>query len=399
MVRLDRGAGLGRWRSSRIEVKEDGWCRYKQKAFKMYNMDLSKITGKIYPTEAVIAGAIALGIGGSLIASRIYKKRVASKQPLRVVITGGSRGLGLALAKQHLSDGDSIRVRASWRLSPALHNLKEHLKSCDDQPFSQASNGPTPNASPIKKTNTSTNSSPAKSPSITPRQGSNTKNSRIEGLLCDVSKVRDVQTLARNINQKLGGVDIFYCNAGLSQKKKQLLAEVDPKELEDIIDTNLLGSLLSTQAAIAVMSQQDTDVSGHIVLMAGAGSNGRPTPGNLAYGASKAALVQLKASLAKELKGTSIAVHLMSPGMVATDLLLQYATNNRSIWGINALAEEPETVAKWAVGKIRWGPCNGEDFFYLTAKGAVWRLFKGMLGFNKERFVKHLTDGAVEKKK
>jgi chlorophyll(ide) b reductase len=363
-------------------------------------MDLSNYTGKIYPIEAAIAGAIALGIGGSLIASRIYKKWVASKQPLRVAITGGSRGLGLALAKQHLSDGDSILVigRDAKRLSSALHDLREHLKSCDNQRFSQASNGPTPNASPIKQGNTSANSSPAKSPSNPPRQGNNTKNSRIEGLLCDVSKVRDVQTLARNINQKLGGVDIFYCNAGLSQKKKQLLAEVDPKELEDIIDTNLLGSVLCTQAAIAVMAQQDNGVSGHIVLMAGAGSNGRPTPGNLAYGASKAALVQLKASLAKELKGTSIAVHLMSPGMVSTDLLLQYATNNRSIWGINALAEEPDTVAKWAVGKIRWGPCNGEDFFYLTAKGAVWRLFKGMLGFNKGRFVKPLTDGAVEKK-
>lgn len=369
----------------------------------MLNMDLSKYVGKIDPTEAAIAGAIALGIGGSLIASRIYKKWLASKQPRRVVITGGSRGLGLALAKQHLSDGDSILViaRDAKRLSSSLHELREHLKSCDSQPFSQVSNGPTPNNSPIKQVNTSTNSSPAKSPSKTPRQGNNTKNSRIEGLLCDVSKVRDVQTLARNINQKLGGVDIFYCNAGLSQKKKQLLAEVDPKELEDIINTNLLGSMLCAQAAIAVMAQQDYGSGsngGHIVLMAGAGSNGRSTPGNLAYGASKAALVQLKTSLAKELKGTSIAVHLMSPGMVATDLLLQYATNNRSIWGINALAEEPETVGKWAVGEIRWGPCNGQDFTYLTAKGAMWRLFKGMLGFNKGRFVKPLTDGAVEKK-
>lgn len=70
-------------------------------------------------------------------------------------------------------------------------------------------------------------------------------------------------------------------------------------------------------------------------------SRGQPTPGNAAYGACKRGLVQLCASLAAEAReankaasagsgGGQVFVHIVSPGMVATDLLLRYATNPRS---------------------------------------------------------------------
>ena len=57
---------------------------------------------------------------------------------------------------------------------------------------------------------------------------------------------------------------------------------------------------------------------------------GNPTPGNAAYGATKRALVQLKDSLAAEVRGSPVGVHMLSPGMVATDLLLRYADTPRS---------------------------------------------------------------------
>lgn len=70
-------------------------------------------------------------------------------------------------------------------------------------------------------------------------------------------------------------------------------------------------------------------------------SRGQATPGNAAYGACKRGLVQLCASLAAEAReankaaaadggGGQVSVHICSPGMVATDLLLRYATNPRS---------------------------------------------------------------------
>lgn len=69
-------------------------------------------------------------------------------------------------------------------------------------------------------------------------------------------------------------------------------------------------------------------------------SRGQPTPGNAAYGCCKRGLVQLAATLAAEAReanqqaaaggGGHVSVHMCSPGMVATDLLLRYATNPRS---------------------------------------------------------------------
>ncbi len=86
-------------------------------------------------------------------------------------------------------------------------------------------------------------------------------------------------------------------------------------------------------------------------------SRGQPTPGNAAYGACKRGLVQLRASLAAEAReankaaaaggsGGQVSVHLCSPGMVATDLLLRYATNPRSggwvglLQGVNAQGQQ-----------------------------------------------------------
>jgi NAD(P)-dependent dehydrogenase (short-subunit alcohol dehydrogenase family) len=51
-----------------------------------------------------------------------------------------------------------------------------------------------------------------------------------------------------------------------------------------------------------------------VFLVDGAGSRGEATPGNAAYGASKAGLAQLRKTLAAEVKGTNVSVHLMSPG-------------------------------------------------------------------------------------
>lgn len=59
-------------------------------------------------------------------------------------------------------------------------------------------------------------------------------------------------------------------------------------------------------------------------------SRGNATPGNCAYGATKRAMGQLTDSLAAECAGTSVGVHLINPGLVATDMLLRHADNPRS---------------------------------------------------------------------
>ena len=65
-------------------------------------------------------------------------------------------------------------------------------------------------------------------------------------------------------------------------------------------------------------------------------------------------LRRVQASLAAEARGSGVAVHLASPGMVATDLLAASAAANPRAAGIlNILAEEPRTVARWLAPRMR----------------------------------------------
>ena len=71
-----------------------------------------------------------------------------------------------------------------------------------------------------------------------------------------------------------------------------------------------------------------------------------------------------QASLAAEAKGTGVAVHLASPGMVATDLLAASVTHNpRVAWILNILAEEPRTVARWLAPRMRVCPRSSPSLF------------------------------------
>ena len=66
----------------------------------------------------------------------------------------------------------------------------------------------------------------------------------------------------------------------------QTLLEMRPEQLAAVVQTNLLGSLLCTRAAMAQMARQNG--GGHVFNMDGAGADGTPTPQYAAYGATKA---------------------------------------------------------------------------------------------------------------
>ena len=67
-------------------------------------------------------------------------------------------------------------------------------------------------------------------------------------------------------------------------------------------------------------------------------------------------------SLAAQMKGSKISVHMASPGMVATSLLLQGVDSPRSAKFINILAESPQVVAQWLVPRFRGVQGNGKYF-------------------------------------
>eukprot|EP00884_Botryococcus_braunii_P009900 jgi/Botrbrau1/18911/Bobra.177_2s0068.1 len=244
----------------------------------------------------------------------------------KVVITGSSKGLGLALSEKFLELGDHVVISArNERLIDDIVN--ELQEKYPDQ--------------------------------------------KVRGIKCDVAVSGDTEALADYAVQELGAIDIWINNAGRSQVHSSPLLETAPEELKGIVDTNLTGSIFGSRAAMRVMARQDT--GGRIFLMAGRGSLGGPTPLNVAYGATKRALPQLKASLAKEVQGTKTAVHIVSPGMVATELLLRERGGTPAARIINILAEDAATVADWLVPRMRGVLGNGADFKFLTMRGVLWR--------------------------
>lgn len=221
-----------------------------------------------------------------------------------VVVTGSTQGTGLALARKLLSLGDSVVVcsRTASRVSAVVAEL-----------------------------------------------GAAFPNAKVVGTTVDVSDAASVDALMAFAKAQLGSVDIVLNNAGVSQSPLQPLADTPVATIESIVSTNVLGTLLCTRAAIRAAADQPDGV--HIFNMEGAGSRRlMATPRFATYGFSKAGMVQLRNSLVKELKGSNVGVHNMSPGMVITDLLVNEGTKSAgAFWFFNVLAERPDTVRLPAV--------------------------------------------------
>ena len=140
--------------------------------------------------------------------------------------------------------------------------------------------------------------------------------------------------------------------------------------LTQIVSTNLLGTLFGCREVLKLYLKQN---HGHIVNIAGRGSNGDGAANMVAYTSTKRSLDVLNKSLRKEITSNSICVHLVSPGMVMTDLLIQNSLSIRTKKVFNILAEHPTTVAKKLVPKIRKFNKTGQNCDLLTKRNAILR--------------------------
>jgi len=75
---------------------------------------------------------------------------------------------------------------------------------------------------------------------------------------CDVTQPDEVQHLAAFAKEKLGQIDVWVNNAGASQIPKAPLADTASQQIQQIVGTNMLGTLLGSQAAIQIMRTQAT---------------------------------------------------------------------------------------------------------------------------------------------
>lgn len=134
------------------------------------------------------------------------------------------------------------------------------------------------------------------------------------GVRCDVTDTEAVDQAFTEVEQKFGRVDVLVANAGIT--KDQLLLRMSDEDFASVLDTNLTGAFRVTKRAVRGMLRARR---GRIVLISSVvGLLG--SPGQTNYAASKAGLVGFARSLVRELGPRDITVNVVAPGFVETAL-------------------------------------------------------------------------------
>ena len=132
---------------------------------------------------------------------------------------------------------------------------------------------------------------------------------------CDVTDSATVDTAFATIEEKLGPVEILVANAGIT--RDGLVLRMSDGDFTDVIDANLPGAFRVARRAVRGMMKARW---GRIILVSSvAGRVGQTGQAN--YAASKAGLVGLGRSLAKEFASRNVTVNVVAPGPILTDML------------------------------------------------------------------------------
>jgi 3-oxoacyl-[acyl-carrier protein] reductase len=173
-----------------------------------------------------------------------------------VLVTGGNRGIGLAIARRLAAGGDQVMVTSR-------------------------SGDPVPGLSVVR---------------------------------CDVTDTASVDAAFAQAEAQHGPVEVLVSNAGIAQD--QLLALMKEEDFAGVVDTNLTGAYRVAKRAVRGMMRQRR---GRLIFLSSVvGLLG--SPGQANYAASKAGLVGLARSLARELAPRNITANVVAPGFVDTDM-------------------------------------------------------------------------------
>merc|ERR1712216_74816 len=196
--------------------------------------------------------------------------------------------------------------------------------------------------------------------------------------------------------EKLGTIHYWINNAGINGGRRPFTT-LKTSTVEAVVKVNLIGVLLCTKVALDVMQKQE-GVESHIFNTVGSGVKGGGTPGYACYGATKRGLPQMTDSLVKELTdgvpgyevekppGT-VNCHVLSPGMVFTDLLLNDSTPELRKFPFGVLAAQPEEVAQDLVPKILAVSGNGAKVEFLTTDRVLEKFFNRFIKGEKSKYI------------
>ncbi|WP_458318815.1 3-oxoacyl-ACP reductase FabG [Mycolicibacterium brisbanense] len=184
---------------------------------------------------------------------------------MRVLVTGGSRGIGLGIAQGFLRAGAAVAI--SGRSPDALEAATNRL------------GGP-----------------------------------RVHSVLADVADPRACVAMVQEAEDRLGGLDVLCANAGIYPERT--LDKLDADDVSAILATNVAGTIFSVQACRAALKASGR---GRMVVTSSITGPITGFPGLSHYGASKAAQLGFVRSAALELAADAITINAVLPGSIATD--------------------------------------------------------------------------------
>jgi 3-oxoacyl-[acyl-carrier protein] reductase len=134
------------------------------------------------------------------------------------------------------------------------------------------------------------------------------------GYACDIADPASVEALIADVEKELGGVDILVNNAGLT--KDNILFRLKNDDWDQVLDANLRGAFVAIRAASRGMIKRRWGRIVNIASVVGIVGN----KGQANYAASKAGLIGLTKSVAKELASRNVLANVVAPGFIETDM-------------------------------------------------------------------------------
>lgn len=194
---------------------------------------------------------------------------MGDSEPRKVLVTGGNRGIGLAIARAFQAAGDDVV--------------------------------------------------------ITNRSGDAPEGLR--AVRCEVTDTGSVDQAFKDAEELLGGpVEVLVANAGIT--RDTLLMRMSDEDFDAVIDTNLAGAFRCARRAVTGMIRKR---KGRIILISSVvGLYG--SPGQTNYAASKSGLVGLARSISRELGGRGITANVVAPGFVETDMTAELPEEQRKAY-------------------------------------------------------------------
>ena len=207
-------------------------------------------------------------------------------------------------------------------------------------------------------------------------------NGSVMGVVCDITKSKDITNLIDQVSKKFGKIDFWINNAGVNQPDK-LIWKLDDDDISKLIDVDLKGTIMASKHVMEVMEKQG---SGAIYTVEGHGSNNVIIPGISIYGTAKRGVTYFVKALAKEAESSKldIIVGLLSPGIMITDFLvnafrdnkMELSDKNKKVY--NILGDYPDVVAKYMVKRMINNTNNGVRISWLTKRKALWRFISSI---------------------